>query len=458
MARRQSGRADRQDWGKSLKFLGRAKKLLRVISEPSKPRVQRFSVRCPSGHWIRGERTLGYQALRCPGCGEGVFVLPVSPLPEPSVPERPRMERRSASGATSTDEGPVDLVDLPGAVEFSEEPADRTSDAEIIWDDTVAEAVQEVKTRERKDRPKPDAVIDPRSKAGNSRAEPRPQELNASKGRRAQAARREVGGPPDFGAFDQKESQRPRRIPPRPVLVFLGVAFLVLGTFGVRVWRNQRKELPGIFDLGRTEGLAALEAGQFDKAHQLLSAAKRAVDALGGGLEGADEVRHGADEAAIFVDLVSESLEDLLNEAGPMEPEEWKNRFKALYAGHSILIDAAIIRTPTPDEPTAYELDYVILPPGDPSQFNGTTASKPSRQGIISLSDFELIQLAKPKVGDHVVFGAKLASFTFDPNLNCWFLRFVPKSGVFITHSRALESLGWPAESFPSEKPAEEGP
>src|ERR1700722_7577278 len=74
---------------RSLKFLVRARKLFQALApEPETP-VQYFNVLCASGHRVRGERTEGYQALRCPACGEGVFVLPRSPLPEPVAPERP---------------------------------------------------------------------------------------------------------------------------------------------------------------------------------------------------------------------------------------------------------------------------------------------------------------------------------------------------------------------------------
>lgn len=138
-----------------------------------------------------------------------------------------------------------------------------------------------------------------------------------------------------------------------------------------------------------------------------------------------------------------------------MDPPAWENRFNAFYAGHSILIDAFIVAAPTAPEESAYALDYLILPPGDPSQFRENGAYEPARIGRIDLTDFELIQLARPKVGAHVVFGAKLASFNYDPAANVWNLRLQPKSGVFITHAKALEHLGWPTDSVPAEQPPE---
>jgi hypothetical protein len=410
------------------------------MAEPSKSRVQHFNVQCPAGHRIRGERTLGYQALRCPGCGEGVFVLPVSPLPEPAAPENRRAKRAATAVAAPIEEGPVGLAEVPFGAEYSSGATSGAADAEIVWDDPDAEP----------DRPDPPpsrgVAAKPGARRRDDRSPPRGDSPPTDEADGRSAAARHP-----FEA-DRRGSRRSRR---RPILIFLAVVTLALGTLSYRVWRSRRQELPGIYELGRSEGVAALDAGSFDKAHQLLAAAKRAVDSLGGGLEGAAEVRQAADEAAIFIDLVPETLENLLNEAAPMDPPDWENRFNAFYAGHSILIDAFIVAAPTASEESAYALDYLILPPGDPSQFRENGAYEPARIGRIDLTDFELIQLARPKVGAHVVFGAKLASFNYDPTANIWNLRLQPKSGVFITHAKALEHLGWPTDSVPAEQPPE---
>lgn len=410
------------------------------MAEPSKSRVQYFNVQCPAGHRIRGERTLGYQALRCPGCGEGVFILPVSPLPEPAAPETQRAKRPIATVAEPTEEGPVGLAEVPFGTEYSSGAGPGAADAEIVWDDPIAEPDRSGAPPSRA------AAAKPGAKRRDDRSPARGDSDSIDEDDRRSAA---IQHP--FEA-DRRGS---RRLSRRPILIFLAVVTLVLGTLSYRVWRSRRLELPGIYEIGRSEGVAALDAGNFDKAHQLLAAAKRAVDSLGGELEGAAEVRQAADEAAIFIDLVPETLEDLLNEAAPMDPPAWENRFNAYYAGHSILIDAFVVAAPTAPGESAYALDYLILPPGDPSQFRENGAYEPARIGRIDLTDFELIQLARPKVGAHVVFGAKLASFSYDPAANVWNLRLQPKSGVFITHAKALEHLGWPTESIPAEKAPE---
>ena len=102
-----------------------------------------------------------------------------------------------------------------------------------------------------------------------------------------------------------------------------------------------------IAETGRIEGIPALEEGNFDKAYQLLSAAKSAVDALGGAVDGADEIRNAADEAAIFVDLSPQTLEEMLEEAGRTDPDSLgRPSSDALYKGRAILIDSTITEAP----------------------------------------------------------------------------------------------------------------
>ena len=122
-----------------LKFLGRARKFFQDLGSEPVSRVQYFNVLCASGHRVRGERTEGYQALRCPSCGDGVFVLPRSPLPEPVAPERPMRPKPARMDERWVDEGPVELsepattaVDVAGSGLLA-------ADAEIIWDDPPSE-------------------------------------------------------------------------------------------------------------------------------------------------------------------------------------------------------------------------------------------------------------------------------------------------------------------------------
>ncbi len=224
------------------------------------------------------------------------------------------------------------------------------------------------------------------------------------------------------------------------------MALVVVGTVGYRVRRARRQDLPRVIELGRTQGLEALDEGRFDTAHQLLSEARRAVDALGGAYEGAAQVRQGADEAAIIAGLCPQPLEALLAEAGRSDPEAWASRFDTLYKGRSILVDALVIAAP--DEASGrprYELDYRIVQDGE--------AERPPRVGQVDTSGLRIFELARPKVGARVQFGARLASFAFDKASETWLVGLEPDSGVWITHPRALEALGWPVLDAPATEP-----
>ena len=119
-------------------LLGRARGFFKGLASPPVDRVQRFSVICPLGHRLAGQRTEGYQALRCPACGEGVFVLPASPLPEPVAPPRPAPARTARDGSRPVEEGPVELKDDAQVTVDYAEPDDLADEVEIEWDDEPA--------------------------------------------------------------------------------------------------------------------------------------------------------------------------------------------------------------------------------------------------------------------------------------------------------------------------------
>jgi len=251
---------------------------------------------------------------------------------------------------------------------------------------------------------------------------------------------------------------RPQRRKRGPhLLVFLLVPLLVAATVGWRYWKTRRQEFPLIAERGRTEGIPALEEGNFDKAYQLLSSAKSALDALGDAVEGAEEIRQAADEAAIFVDLCSRSLEELLEEAGRTAPEAWATRFDMLYKGRSILIDTRITAVPGESGSKGYAIEYRVFPPGEASQFGERGAGgRPERFAEFDLAGFELLELARPSSGNLVRFGARLASLRYEGDRDRWVVRLEPKTGIFIQHYKALSAMGWSNNDEPSPPP--EGP
>jgi DNA-directed RNA polymerase subunit RPC12/RpoP len=460
-----------------LKFLGQAKKFWSVLATEPETKAEYFNVRCVSGHRVRGERTEGYQALRCPACGEGVFVLPRSPLPLPTAPKRSETSRsRQMRDERLVDEGPVELSD-PASVSVDLGGEERGgADADIIWDDALPEAAPPVapkKVVRSLDESVDLGVAGPPAAAGAAPKAKSTPRGGASPGQRArertrphavgqQEARTAPGNDrlsrprPEVDRDERVHEIKPlsrKRLLNRVLIVLVPV--LVLATVAWRYRQNVRQGLPLVAEKGRTEGITALEAGEFDKANQLLSAAKSAVDDLGGAVQDADNIRQAADEAAIFVNLISEDLGELLGELGRMRPSERESRFDTLYKGRSIVLDTIVTAVPDGTASSKYELAFRILPPGESSNREGS----PDRMGVFDLTGFQLFEQPPRKVGDQVIFGAQLQSLEYDADLKLWLIRFMPKSGVYITHTKALESMHWGAETIPvREEPAEEGP
>lgn len=438
-----------------MKFLGQARKFLRNLGTETPGKVQYYSVTCASGHRLRGERTLGYQALRCPACGDGVFVLPLSPLPEPAAAARGAAARSAGRHGVELD--PIPLTDPTHvAVDLADDRIG-APEAEIIWEDEVeppresraAATAAEPPQSSGRDGEEPVPTVRPKT------PRPRKPATGPSAGEHGKDVRQERRPRPRPAAAPEArtieidprtlEARRRRR---KLKIVLASVAFMVVATAAWRYRQQVREEYPLIAERGKLEGIPALDEGHFDKAYQLLSAAKAAVDALGGAVDDADTIRNAALEAGIFVDLASHSLEEILSEAGRASPDQWATQFKNLYRGRSIIIDSRIAAVPG-EGGAAYEIDYMVFPPGEASGFREAASARPERIGRIDLTGFQLFELARPKTGDRVTFGARLADFRYDSAQDVWIISLEPKSGVYILRTKALESLGWPSATGP---------
>lgn len=399
---------------------------MKGLATPPEAAVQYYNVVCPMGHRVRGQRTEGYQALRCPACPEGVFVLPASPLPDPGPRVAAVASRRAVEEfptRRAVEEGPIELEDAGEAtVDVAE--ARPAPEAEIPWEDEDVP----VQTREAPDEPR-----------GPTRRRPAPHEAPAPPRPAGRRERREAAAVVDYGG-----GPRPRKRGGRhPAWIFALVALVVVGTISLRLWRVHRQGLPQVAELGRVEGIPALESGDFDRAHQLLAPARQAVDALGGQVEDADRIRQAADEVALYVNLSSLGLEEMLDEAArSSSPDAWASQFGGAYKGRGIVFDTKIQAAPD-GASKRYEIEYVVMPANDVSSFREGGA-RPERLARIDLRGFELFELAGPKVGDHVVFGGRLAAMEYDAVERGWVVRLEPRSGLFVQFHKALESLGWP--------------
>lgn len=405
-------------------LLGRAKKWMAggdaaVTSEP-----QYYRVACPEGHDLQGRRTEGYQAIRCPTCGAGVFILPRSPLPEPPVPADARVAYATGGGMTA-DDAPIPLSD-----HVPDLPPEAEDDEQIQWLEPA-----EVEVVEDEEASLPAGSIDPVDAAISELPEEAP--IPAPPGRERLRPKPERARPVPVPEPDEPGivvADRPtfgdRLRRNRPALVAVGVVVVLLGTVAYTIQRNLRRDYPGLARRGLNEGIAALDRGEFDRAHQLLAPAAAAVDALGGQIEGAAEIRQAAREAAIYVDLVPEPLETILSErAGTVDPDEWNTRFDREYRGRSVLIEALVIAQASTGENA---LNYEILA-------RGTTDP---RRGRIDFEGFGLYERNPPEPGSHVIFGARLRAVEPGDG-GSWRFLLEPESGVPMAHQEAIQALGW---------------
>ena len=402
-------------------LLGRARTMMQGWTAPPPPRAQGYSVACSEGHRLTGQRTEGYQALRCPTCGEGIFVLPRSPLPIPPAPAASHRARVAAATEAFPEDGPIALSDPPrsATVPGAEVDPGEAEMAEIDWVDeapaTPAPAPPSPKVV-------PAAKPGPRKPRPSPSPEPEPPTIALA----------------DHPTLAEWAWQR------RNALLVAGVILLVIGAVSFRRHRQRLEDLPEVAEIGRTEGLKRLDDGDFQAAKKLLADAAAAVDALGGRYEGADAIRQGAREAAIFTDLSSDGLDVLLEQAATYrDVKEWSSHFAGFYRGRSFILETAIVAEPDPARPgSGYQVECPILTGRGP---------KAKARGRLDLAGFRLFEDSKPRVGEPKTFGARLASLEFEVATSEWVFTVEPDSGVFITHPKALEAIGWPTPVIPEE-------
>ncbi len=416
-------------------------------------RAQVYRVACPEGHVLHGHRTDGYQALRCPECEQGIFVLPRSPLPEPAAP-------RSAGHATRRAERPampeeLVLEDPPSPVEVAwaraehaatrprppaAAPADAEPEAEIEWVDEVDEPADPPREGEAPPEPRKR----PGKRASSTESSPSREKTDAAPSRKKARPEPEPV-PPGMIAIEEPvglgEWARRHKNP----LIFVAVVAIVAGTVALRLRQRRIEDLPQVVEIGRIKGLDALDAGDFATAKQVLAEAAKAVEGLGGDVEGAEAIVQGAREAALLADFKGGGLGELVEEAAKYNPPDaWPAQFDAIYKGRSEIFMAEVTASPDPADPeSAYAIDWPIFYGPGP---------RPEGLGRLDLKGFKLLEQARPKVGDVVTFGARLASIRFDAVKGEWVVRLDPDSGAFMTHAKAMAHLpGWDKDAEAAE-------
>ncbi len=445
-----------------------------------------YRVQCPAGHVIRGHRLESYQAIRCPTCSAGVFILPNSPLPIPPSPPNVNRSTSKRSMPDATDDRPIPLSDhlepagleeadgeiewidpIPDDVAPGAEPVPSTPDV-----DPVEVAVAEAETNhkiEGKPGESPSTTSSPKptgpdlEKRG-TRTQPRRRPQEDPPG--AQRSRTPKRRPLDPASeplptplsdddwensaeseeiFDVERTTLVERLQRNgPTLVALTVLGFLVITVVWTIQRNIRRDDPALVNQGLSEGIEALDDGDFDRAHQLLGPAATAAERLGvSSISGGDRVTQAAREAAIYVDLIPEPLEEILeSRASATDLEAWNREFERRYNGKAILIESRIAESVSPGDPL--ELEYLILA-------EGVRRDRP-RRGSLRFDQFELFRENRPEPGLTVVFGARLDRIELEQSGNFGFI-LEPESGVTMTSQGALRAIGWgPIEGIDSDQ------
>ena len=408
-------------------FLGKAKKMIRGSGavEPLKP--QYYQVACPEGHVIRGERTEGYQALRCPHCGDGVFVLPRSPLPLPPAPASARAKARPARAQPAfADDLGIELTDAPPQEDLDE----------ILWVDPDP-------SKPAADRPavatppvesSPEPKLDPDF---DFPVDPPPQIPAQSKSKARPKAASAAGTSPRAPAVSPRPvSSRPIERDPglivvpvksrrggRVVLVLCAVGLIAAATIFLVMRKQRLQELPHLAEVNFNEGKDALEAGRFDEAKLKLGRASKAYLELGIRDETAADAIRFAEEAAILNDLDLDTPKEIVEEVARLDEVEGQTKFDAFHKGRTILINGIVESV----DGGRVELRERILIGRGPV---------PSRIGRWDLLDFKLLKDNGLKTDDSVIFGAKLKSIRLEGRE--WRIKLEPDSGVWMSNAKAL--------------------
>jgi hypothetical protein len=405
--------------------------------------AMRFEARCPAGHEITGQRTESFQAVRCPECGDGIFIGPTSWLPVPPAASRfeliPLGSIRDVSASAKS--GPaspgqveaidgdsddtIDAIPLKGADRYSDDPGqglpvnDPAANFDVVPTRDIADGDFQ-------------KLID---KDADRRATEARDRQKQDQKRNSEEKPRHAPGPEsedDSGEFEIEAAPRiplHRRIGTR-VWVILGVILIIGLTIRVQIRQNYRDRIPEIVKKARTDGLTSLDAGHFDEAKQILTEGSEAFDYLRDDSDDAQAVRQAAKEASILADLVGRPLDEIIDRfaAG----EAGKADFRTLEKGRSIVVEARV--TGTPDMGEGYDLDFRV--PVGP----GPTPARPL--GKLDVKNLELLTNLKPNLGETVLIGVRLSDLELIDGV--WSIRLDPKSGVLMTRWAALQAIGWP--------------
>jgi hypothetical protein len=182
--------------------------------------------------------------------------------------------------------------------------------------------------------------------------------------------------------------------------------------------KNDIKSVSEHFGAGKKH----LGLGQFHEAVRELDEALALLQKYPDALSGTERKRlvQMHREARIYVDLLSESVEEiLLQAAAETDDREWQAAFADRYQGKSVIFHSGIHR----DSSNHWALDYDVFI-GD-------------RRARIDWENLKLLRSLPLNGSERLLLGVRLANVEPEAGAN-WVVRLAPDSGVLLTDADAL--------------------
>jgi hypothetical protein len=185
--------------------------------------------------------------------------------------------------------------------------------------------------------------------------------------------------------------------------------------------RKDAKSLSEHFAAGRKH----LGLGQFHEAVRELDEALALLQKHPDALSGTERRRlvQMHREARVYVDLLSESVEEiLLQAAAETDDREWQAAFADRYQGKSVIFHSGIHR----DSSNHWTLDYDVFIGG--------------RRARIDWENLRLLRSLSLNGSERLLLGVRLANVEPEAGAN-WVVRLQPDSGVLLTDADALATV-----------------
>jgi hypothetical protein len=169
----------------------------------------------------------------------------------------------------------------------------------------------------------------------------------------------------------------------------------------------------------------AVAAGRLHRAAEEFAEAQKAAQSRPDVLSSAElrALARRYREVGLLADLLSESLEEILERAAHMPEDEWIAQFNKRYRGpgqaNAVVFDAEVRLIGAGQ----YRLDWELK-----------AGEEPARLEIDDLKLLHDLPLQEPR---RLLFGARLAGIRREQN-GVWVVRFEPTSGVLLTDPRAV--------------------